>query len=86
MNFERLSKNARVVFIPLDHEMLRLVKPRALSEISRDAADHVARIESGLAHDPGQERGRGRLPVRAGNDKIVPAAQKILPQHFRQRR
>ena len=47
MNLERLSKNARVVFVAFDHEIFRIVEERALPEIFRNAADHVARFESG---------------------------------------
>ena len=36
-------------------------------------------------HDPGQYRRGGSLPVGAGHDQIMTAAQKIIFQDFRQR-
>ena len=80
-----LIEKGGVVFVSFDDEILRIVEARALPEIFRDAADHVTRIEFAPGHDPGEQRGRGRLSVRAGDDEIVPAAQEKLLQHFRER-
>src|ERR1700709_597161 len=71
-----LVEKRGVVFVAFDHKKLRIVEERALSEIFRKAADHVTRIESGNLHDPGQQRGRGRFSVRAGDYKIVATTEK----------
>jgi hypothetical protein len=47
-----LIEERAVVFVPLDHEMPRVIEVRALPEILRDAADHVARVEPGDAQQP----------------------------------
>ena len=41
-----LVEKGGVVFIALDDKVFRVVEARALSEIRRDAADHVARREA----------------------------------------
>ena len=80
-----LVEKRGVVFVALDHEMLRVVQARALAEILRDAADHVGGIEPGALQDPGEQRGRRRFSVRAGDDEVVFSAQEELLQRLRQR-
>ena len=80
-----LVEKRAVVLIAFDYEMLRVLQARALPEILRNAANHVAGIEARLVHDPGQKRGRGRLSMRSGDDEIVPTAQEELLEHLRQR-
>ena len=50
-----------------------------------NAADHVARFVLRAVHDPGQQRCCRRFSVRAGNNKVVSSAQKIIFQDFRER-
>ena len=81
-----LVEKRGVVFVALDDEILRVVEARALPEIRRHAADHVARLAiRPRSRIQVEQRGRGRFPVRAGDDEIVPAAQEKLLQHLRQR-
>ena len=80
-----LVEERRVVFIALDHEIFGIVQARALPKIFRDSTDQITRFVPGFLQNPGKQRRRRGLPVCASDDKIVPAAQKMIFQDFRQR-
>ena len=63
-----LVEKGRVVFVALDDEPFAVGEPRALAEIVRDAADEIARIQAVVLENPRQQRSRGGLAVRAGDD------------------
>ena len=80
-----LVEEGRIVLVAFDHEIFRVVQPCTLSEICRESADEITGFASGLFHDPGQKGRRRGFAVRASDDEIVPAAQKIIFQNLRQR-
>ena len=80
-----LVEERGVVFVALDDEPLAVGEPRALAEVVRDAADEEARIQPVVLEHPRQQRRRGGLAVRAGNDERAFAANEELLEQFRQR-
>src|SRR4030095_6882591 len=73
------------ILVALDHKMLRVVKERALAEIARQTADDITRLQFAHGQHPGQERACSRLPVRAGDNEIMPTAQEKFLQDLRER-
>src|ERR1051326_1640659 len=73
-----LVEKRSVVFVAFDHEIFGIVEPRTLTEIFWNSADQIARLFPALFHDPREQGGRGRFPVRAGDDEIVFRAKKMV--------
>ena len=80
-----LVEKGRVVFVALDDEPLAVREARALAEVVRNAADEERRVQLVVLEDPGEQRGRARLAVRAADhDDALAAHEKFLEQ-LRQR-
>src|ERR671918_115896 len=84
--FRALVEKSGVVLVTFDHKIFRIVQTRALSEIFRESANEITRFAAGLFHDPDEQRRSGCFAMRPGDNQIVPAAQKIISQYFRQRK
>src|SRR5207247_8567212 len=68
-----------------DDEPVAVGKPRALVQVVRNAADEIAGVEAVVLEDPGEQRRRGGLAVRAGDDDRAFAADEKFLEQFRQR-
>src|ERR1700752_2579713 len=78
-----LVEESRVVFIPLHDEKVATSKLIVRSEVARNAANHVARVQARRFQDPGHERRGGRLAMRAGHHDRMALTQKKLRQGLR---
>ena len=83
--FAAFVEKGGVVFVALDDEPFAVREPRALAEIVRNAADEIARIQSVVLENPREQRGRGGLAVRAGDDDGAFAADEKFLEQLRQR-
>src|ERR1035437_9759124 len=80
-----LVEKRGVVFVAFDDEPFAVREPRALRKIFWKAADEIARIQAVVLEHPRQQRGRGGLAVRAGDDERAFAPDEKLRQQRRQR-
>ena len=83
--FAALVEERGVVFVALDEEVFPLPHPRAAGEIVGDAADQEARRQARRFHDPGEQRGCGRLAVRARDHDGVTIAKETVMHQLGQR-
>src|SRR5256885_9612091 len=79
-----LVEKRGVVFVPFDDDPFAVGKPRALAEIIWNSADEVARSQPVVLQDPGEQRRRSGLAVRAGYDDGTFAADEQFLQSLRQ--
>src|SRR5262249_43489335 len=77
-----LVEKRGVVFVALDDEPVAVGESRALAEVVRNAADEIARVQSVVLEHPRQQRRRGGLAMRAGDDDGAFAADEKLLQQF----
>src|SRR6188474_1303072 len=78
-------EEARIIFIALNHNDGGIVQTRTLAEIIGDAANHPRGILPSQTKDVSEERCRGRLSMRAGDDEVSPPAQEEISQCLRER-
>ena len=76
-----LVEKGGVVVVAFDHEIFRVIEAGALSQIGRNAADHITWFEPGRFQDPSQQRGGGCFSVRPSDDQIFATTQEKLLQH-----
>jgi hypothetical protein len=70
-----------VVLVGLDDEVLAVGQAEGRAEVLRDAADQERRIKPRAFQEPGDDRRRRRLAVRARDSDDVPAPQQLLLDH-----
>ena len=80
-----LVEEGRVVFVGLDDEIGLAPQTRRDREVARHATDQEARLAPGSLKDPGQQRRRGGLAVRAGHAHHPAPDQHLLGQPLRPR-
>ena len=80
-----LVEEGRVVFVSLDDEIGLAPQARRDREVARHATDQEARLAPGSLKDPGQQRSRGGLAVRAGHAHHPAPDQHLLGQPLRPR-
>ena len=78
-----LVEERRVVFVGLDHELAAGAHARGHAEVLRHAADQEARRAAGVFEQPGEDRGRRGLAVRAGDGERFAAGQHAFAQPLR---
>ena len=86
--FGGLVEERAVVLVPLDHEIAALTDPVArsvIAEVSRDAADEHAGIDTAMRQQPAGERRRRRLAMRAGNDDRARTPQEVFADRLGKR-
>ena len=64
-----LVEKGRVVFVAFNDEPFAVSEARSLAQIIRDASNEIARIQAVVLENPGQERSRRRLAMRARHDQ-----------------
>src|SRR5712692_6709814 len=59
----------RVILIAFNDEEFAFTQLIPTAEVATDTTHQHARLMTGLLQHPGEERGRGRLAMRAGNNE-----------------
>src|ERR1043165_9879053 len=83
--YAALVEKGRVIFVTLNDEPFAVGEPRPLPQVVRDATDEIARIQTAVFENPGEQRGGGGFAMRAADHERTFAANEEFLQQFRQR-